>query len=129
MVAIRRGISVLTAAFAAIAAVVPTALRARIWDSVPCKVWLLSQPYLLAAVLLTLFAGGGHYANAWWSLGVLAALVTVGVVAALNPQVADPQTYSLPMRRLVGFAATALDASLIPVLAYLVGLFAWVINR
>jgi hypothetical protein len=51
------------------------------------------------------------------------------VVAALNPQVAEPQTYSLPMRRLVGFAATALDASLIPVLAYLVGLFAWVINR
>ena len=26
----------------------------------------------------TLFAGGGHYANAWWALGVLAALVTVG---------------------------------------------------
>lgn len=111
------------------AAALATALRARIWDSVPCKVWLLSQPYLLAGVLLTLFAGGGHYANAWWALGVLAALVTVGVVAALNPQVADPQTYSLPMRRLVGFAATALDASLIPVLAYLVGLFAWVINR
>nr|WP_323848559.1 type VII secretion integral membrane protein EccD [Mycolicibacterium mucogenicum] len=115
--------------YVVVAAALATALRARIWDSVPCKVWLLSQPYLLAAVLLTLFAGGGHYANAWWSLGVLAALVTVGVVAALNPQVADPQTYSLPMRRLVGFAATALDASLIPVLAYLVGLFAWVINR
>lgn len=115
--------------YVVVAAALATALRARIWDSVPCKVWLLSQPYLLAAVLLTLFAGGGHYANAWWSLGVLGALVTVGVVAALNPQVADPQTYSLPMRRLVGFAATALDASLIPVLAYLVGLFAWVINR
>lgn len=111
------------------AAALATALRARIWDSVPCKVWLLSQPYLLAAVLLTMFAVGGHYTNAWLSLGVLAALVLVGVVAALNPQVADPQTYSLPMRRLVGFAATALDASLIPVLAYLVGLFAWVINR
>jgi type VII secretion integral membrane protein EccD len=111
------------------AAALATALRARIWDSVPCKVWLLSQPYLVAAVLLTMFAVGGHYVNAWWALGVLAALVTVGVVAALNPQVADPQTYSLPMRRLVGFAATALDASLIPVLAYLVGLFAWVINR
>lgn len=115
--------------YVVVAAALATALRARIWDSVPCKVWLLSQPYLLAAVLLTLFAGGGHQPNAWWSLGVLAALVAVGVVAALNPQVADPQTYSLPMRRLVGFAATALDASLIPVLAYLVGLFAWVINR
>jgi type VII secretion integral membrane protein EccD len=111
------------------AAALATALRARIWDSVSCKMWLLSQPYLVAAVLLTAFAGGGHYASAWWALGALAALVTVGVVAALNPQVADPQTYSLPMRRLVGFAATALDASLIPVLAYLVGLFAWVINR
>ncbi|WP_412770020.1 type VII secretion integral membrane protein EccD [Mycolicibacterium mucogenicum] len=111
------------------AAALATALRARIWDSVPCKVWLLSQPYLVAAVLLTMFAIGGHYTNAWWALGVLAVLVVVGAVAALNPQVADPQTYSLPMRRLVGFAATALDASLIPVLAYLVGLFAWVINR
>ncbi|TLH75094.1 type VII secretion integral membrane protein EccD [Mycolicibacterium phocaicum] len=115
--------------YVVVAAALATALRARIWDSVPCKVWLLSQPYLLAAVLLTLFACGGHYTNAWWSLAALAALVAVGVVAALNPQVADPQTYSLPMRRLVGFAATALDASLIPVLAYLVGLFAWVINR
>ncbi|MUL76243.1 type VII secretion integral membrane protein EccD [Mycobacterium sp. CBMA226] len=115
--------------YVVVAAALATALRARIWDSVPCKVWLLSQPYLVAAVLLTVFAVGGHYTNAWWSLGVLAALVTVGVVAALNPQVADPQTYSLPMRRLVGVAATALDASLIPVLAYLVGLFAWVINR
>ncbi|WP_212814442.1 MULTISPECIES: type VII secretion integral membrane protein EccD [unclassified Mycolicibacterium] len=115
--------------YVVVAAALATALRARIWDSVPCKVWLLGQPYLVAAVLLTMFAIGGHYANAWWSLGVLALLVAVGVVAALNPQVADPQTYSLPMRRLVGFAATALDASLIPVLAYLVGLFAWVINR
>jgi len=115
--------------YVVVAAALATALRARIWDSVPCKVWLLGQPYLVAAVLLTMFAIGGHYANAWWSLGVLAVLVAVGVVAALNPQVADPQTYSLPMRRLVGFAATALDASLIPVLAYLVGLFAWVINR
>lgn len=115
--------------YVVVAAALATALRARIWDSVPCKVWLLSQPYLVAAVLLTVFVAGGQYSNAWWSLGVLAVLVAVGVVAALNPQVADPQTYSLPMRRLVSFAATALDASLIPVLAYLVGLFSWVINR
>ncbi|WP_061000609.1 type VII secretion integral membrane protein EccD, partial [Mycolicibacterium mucogenicum] len=61
--------------YVVVAAALATALRARIWDSVPCKVWLLSQPYLLAAVLLTLFACGGHYTNAWWSLGALAALV------------------------------------------------------
>jgi hypothetical protein len=29
----------------------------------------------------------------------------------------------------LGFVATGLDASLIPVIAYLVGLFAWVLNR
>ena len=51
------------------------------------------------------------------------------VFAALVPRVASPDTYSLPMRRLVGFLASGVDASLIPVLAYLVGLFAWVLNR
>ena len=40
-----------------------------------------------------------------------------------------PAAYSLPMRRVVGFLASALDASLIPVMAYLVGLFEWVLNR
>jgi hypothetical protein len=51
------------------------------------------------------------------------------VIAALFPRVASPDTYSLPMRRLVGFLSSAVDASVIPVLAYLVGLFAWVLNR
>jgi hypothetical protein len=30
---------------------------------------------------------------------------------------------------MAGFLASAVDASLIPVLAYLVGLFAWVLDR
>ncbi|WP_275263603.1 MULTISPECIES: type VII secretion integral membrane protein EccD [unclassified Mycolicibacterium] len=115
--------------YVVVAAALATALRARIWDSVPCKVWLLSEPYLVAAVLIAMFVAGGQYAAVWSSLGALVLLVAVAAVAALNPQVADPQTYSLPTRRLVGFAATALDASLIPVLAFLVGLFTWVINR
>ncbi len=59
----------------------------------------------------------------------LAALVLVWAIVALNPSIAEPESYSLPMRRLVGFAATGLDASLIPVMAYLVGLFALVLNR
>ena len=50
-------------------------------------------------------------------------------VVALNPAIAAPETYSLPMRRLLGFVASGIDASLIPVIAYLVGLFAWVLNR
>jgi hypothetical protein len=29
----------------------------------------------------------------------------------------------------VGFGASGIDASLIPVIAYLVGLFSWVLNR
>jgi type VII secretion integral membrane protein EccD len=111
------------------AAALATALRARIWDSVPCKAWLLSQPYLVVTALLSVFVAAGRYSAAWWALAALAVLVLVWAVAALYPQVAEPQTYSLPMRRLVGFAATALDASLIPVLAYLVGLFTWVITR
>jgi hypothetical protein len=53
----------------------------------------------------------------------------VWVVVALNPSIASPETYSLPMRRLVGFAAAGVDASLIPVMAFLVGLFSWVLNR
>jgi hypothetical protein len=35
----------------------------------------------------------------------------------------------LPLRRLLGFVAAGLDASLIPVIAYLVGMLAWVLNR
>ncbi|PRC52488.1 type VII secretion integral membrane protein EccD, partial [Mycobacterium sp. ITM-2017-0098] len=50
------------------------------------------------------------------------------VVVALNPRIAQPDTYSLPMRRLLGFVAAGLDASVIPVMAYLVGVFAWVLN-
>jgi hypothetical protein len=53
----------------------------------------------------------------------------VWVVVALNPRVASAESYSLPLRRLLGFVAAGLDASLIPVMAYLVGLFAWVLNR
>ncbi len=41
---------------------------------------------------------------------MLAAPVVVRVVAALNPRAASPDTYSPPMRRLVGFLATGLDA-------------------
>ena len=36
---------------------------------------------------------------------------------------------ALPLRRLVGFVASGIDASLIPVIAYLVGLFTWVLSR
>jgi hypothetical protein len=60
---------------------------------------------------------------------VLSVLVLVWVVAALNPRIASPESYSLPLRRLLGFLASGIDASLIPVMAYLVGLFSWVLNR
>jgi hypothetical protein len=57
------------------------------------------------------------------------ATVSMWIVVALNPRVAEPASYSLPMRRLVGFAAAGVDASLIPATAYLVGVFSWVLNR
>lgn len=103
-------------------------LRARVWDSASCKAWLLGQPFLVAVALLGIFAVSGRYTAAWWALGAMVVLAAAWVVAALNPRIAEPQTYSLPMRRLLGFAAAAVDASVIPVMAYLVGLFAWALN-
>ncbi len=64
----------------------------------------------------TLKVGEKSYQMAW-------------VVVALNPGIASPESYSLPLRRLLGLVAAGLDVSLIPVMAYLVGLFAWVLNR
>lgn len=104
-------------------------LRARVWDSAPCKAWLLAQPFLIALGFLVAFTAEGRFTAAWWVLGALAALTALWVVAALFPKVASPDTYSLPTRRLVGFLSSGVDASLIPVLAFLVGLFAWVLNR
>lgn len=115
--------------YVAVAAAAGAALRARVWDSAPCKAWLLAHPYLLTVALLVVFAATGRYSAAWWALIALAALALVWAIVALNPRIAAPESYSLPMRRLVGFAATGLDASLIPVMAYLVGLFSWVLNR
>jgi type VII secretion integral membrane protein EccD len=115
--------------YVVVAAATGATLRARVWDSASCKAWLLGHSYLVTAVLLVTFAVTKRYDAAWWALIVLAALVLVWVIIALNPGIAAPESYSLPMRRLVGFLAAGVDASLIPVMAYLVGLFAWVINR
>lgn len=104
-------------------------LRARVWDSAACKAWLLAQPFLTAGVLLVLYTSTGRYAAALGAVLVLLALVSVWIVVALNPGIAAPESYSLPVRRLVGFVATGLDASLIPVIAFVVGLFGWVLNR
>ena len=105
------------------------ALRARVWDSAACKAWLLAQPYLVAAALAVLYTATAHYLAALIAVVVLAALVSAWVVVALSPSIASPDTYSLPLRRLVGFVASGIDASLIPVIAYLVGLFDVVLNR
>lgn len=115
--------------YVVVAATLGAVLRARVWDSASCKAWLLGHPYLLSVVLLVVFTIDGRYQAAWWALAALAVLVVVWVFAALNPRAASPDTYSLPMRRLVGFLATGLDASLIPVMALLVGLFSLVLDR
>ncbi len=104
-------------------------LRARVWDSAWCKAWLLAQPQLVAIALLVCYAATGRYPAAAGALLVLALLVLVFTVVALNPPVASPESYSLPMRRLVGFLASAVDASLIPIMAYLVGIFGWILSR
>jgi type VII secretion integral membrane protein EccD len=105
------------------------ALRARVWDSAACKSWLLAQPYLLSVVLLVLYTATRHYAAALGAVVALAVLVLVWAVAALNPVIAAPESYSLPLRRMLGFVASGIDVSLIPVIAYLVGLFSLVLNR
>lgn len=108
---------------------VASVLRARVWDSAWCKAWLLAQPHLTAVVLLICYAATGRYAAAFGAVLVLAALVAVWTVVALSPTVASPDSYSLPVRRLVGFLSSGVDATLIPVMAYLVGIFAWVLSR
>ncbi|UQX10794.1 type VII secretion integral membrane protein EccD [Candidatus Mycobacterium methanotrophicum] len=105
------------------------ALRARVWDSAACKAWLLAQPYLVSVALAVFYTATAHYLAALGAVIVLVALVSAWVVVALNPPIASPDSYSLPVRRLLGFVASGIDASLIPVIAYLVGLFSWVLNR
>ncbi|SON59314.1 ESX-3 secretion system protein EccD3 [Mycobacterium simulans] len=113
-----------------VAATAATAmLRARVWDSAVCKAWLLAQPYLVAGILLVVYTSTGHYGAAFGAVLVLTGLTLAWLGVALNPGIASPESYSLPLRRLLGFVAAGLDASLIPVMAYLVGLFSWVLNR
>ncbi|MGV0624488.1 type VII secretion integral membrane protein EccD [Mycolicibacter minnesotensis] len=108
---------------------VASVLRARVWDSAWCKAWLLAEPHLTAVALLVGYAATGRYAAALGAVLVLAGLVAVWAVVALSPTVASPESYSLPVRRLVGFLSSGVDATLIPVMAYLVGIFAWVLSR
>lgn len=115
--------------YVVVAAAAAAALRARVWDSSASKLWLLAQPYLVTAGLFVLYAATGRYPAALIAVAVLAVLTSAWVLASAFPAVADPHSYSLPVRRLVGFLASGLDASLIPVIAYLVGIFAWVLNR
>lgn len=111
------------------ATAVASMLRARVWDSAVCKAWLLAQPYLTAGVLLVTYTATGHWTAAVGAAVVIATLAVIFTVIALNPGVASPESYSLPLRRALGFAASGVDASLIPVIAYVVGLFTWVLNR
>lgn len=104
-------------------------LRARVWDSVPCKSWLLAQPFLVATGLLVLLTVQGRYPAAGLTLVAVAALTAAALTVSAYPEMAAPETYSLPLRRIVGMLASALDASLIPAMAYLVGLFSWVLER
>lgn len=108
---------------------VASVLRARVWDSAWCKAWLLAQPHLTALILLACYTATGRYGAAFGAVLVLAALVAVWAVVALSPSVGSPESYSLPVRRLVGFLSSGVDATLIPVMAYLVGIFAWVLSR
>lgn len=112
-----------------VATSVAALLRARIWGTSACKAWLLAQPSLVSICLLVLFAVQERGLAALCVLVALAVLSGGFVIVAVNPSLAEPESYSLPMRRLVNVSAAAVDASLIPVMAYLVGLFSWVLDR
>ncbi|CPY65749.1 type VII secretion integral membrane protein EccD [Mycobacteroides abscessus] len=105
------------------------ALRARVWDSAVCKAWLLAVPFLVSTALLVIFAVEERYTGALVALGVLALLVAAVAVVVFNPKIGEAESYSLPSRRLLGFLASGIDASLLPVIAYLTGLFSWILNR
>ncbi|KDF00249.1 secretion protein EccD [Mycolicibacterium aromaticivorans JS19b1 = JCM 16368] len=111
------------------AAAAAAVLRARVWDTAACKGWLLAQPFLVTTGLLVAFAVEHRFIAALWALVVLGALTAVWVIVAVTPDTASAERYSLPVRRLVGFVAAGVDASLIPVMAYLVGVFTWVLDR
>lgn len=115
--------------YVVVATGVAAVLRARVWDTVACKTWLLAQPHLMAVSLLVIFVVQDRYWAALWTSVVLLGLVAVWIFVATNPKLASAESYSLPMRRLVGFLASGVDASLIPVMAYLVGIFTWILNR
>lgn len=111
------------------AAAAAAVLRARVWDTAACKGWLLAQPFLVTAGLLVAFATEHRFIAALWALVVLGALTAMWVIVAVNPDTASADRYSLPVRRLAGFLAAGVDASLIPVMAYLAGVFTWVLDR
>lgn len=104
-------------------------LRARIWNSAWCKAWLLAEPYLVGVALLACYAATGRFLAAAITVLLLAAPTVAWAVVALNPSAAAPDSYSLPLRRLVGLLSSAIDATLIPVMAYLAGIFEWISSR
>jgi type VII secretion integral membrane protein EccD len=111
------------------AAAAAAVLRARVWDTAACKGWLLAQPFLVTGGLLLAYVAAHRFVPALWTVVALGALTAVWVVVAVNPDTASAERYSLPVRRLVGFLAAGLDASLIPVVFYLAGIFTWVLDR
>ncbi|BBY65584.1 type VII secretion integral membrane protein EccD [Mycolicibacterium helvum] len=117
------------ACYAVIGTSAASLLRARVWDSAACKRWLLAQPFVVSVGLVVLYLVTGYQLAALVVLAVSAALTGAFVAVSASPSLAEPESYSLPVRRFVGLIAAAIDASLIPVLAYLVGLFAWVLDR
>lgn len=125
----RSGLPGVWSCYAVSATALAALLRARIWSSRTCKFILLVQPLLVAVAVLVLFVIDGRYVSGLWVLAILFALAGGFVIVAANPKLAAAENYSLPLRRLVGLFAAAVDASLIPVLVYLVGLFAWVLDR
>lgn len=115
------------AAYVALATIVATALRARVPAGIAAKTWLASAPALAGVLGAAACAREGRWPLALAITAALGVIVAVWLVVAARPKLADPEGYSLPARRAVSLVALALDASLIPVMAYVCGLFQWVL--
>ncbi|ERG69140.1 type VII secretion integral membrane protein EccD [Segniliparus rugosus] len=113
--------------YVALAALGATALRARVPAGAAAKTWLVTAPTLAGALGAVIAIREGQWCWALIMAGALGVIAAIWLVVAARPKLADPEGYSLPVRRVVNLFALALDASLIPTIAYVCGVFQWVL--
>lgn len=98
-------------------------LRARIWDNSAVKITLLLTPLFVSAAVTLMFSVQGKLCESSISLAVLVVLGIAWFVTATNVRLITPEQYSLPMRRLNSGLSMVLDVAILPLIAYLSGIY------